>query len=194
MFARKQPSPPTRAEDLAAAERDYTESVALLTALERSGTIQGTDLTTLENHRKELARIQSERSATTLPALNSWKMRYDVLDGCGVDAESQTPTVFPHEHARNGPSRHELRFSACDLVKSVGLVELDPRKGGLDANARGSAGDGVSFSQPEERRANSVPRCEAPYVYRRPMLRAVDAIVGRKAKNGQLTLDFRRWQ
>ncbi len=64
MFARKQPPPPTRAEDLAAAERDYTESVALLTALERSGTIQGTDLTTLENHRKELARIRAERSAT----------------------------------------------------------------------------------------------------------------------------------
>ncbi len=64
LFARKQPAPPTRAEDLAAAERDYTESVALLTALERSGTIQGTDLTTLENHRKELARIRAERSAT----------------------------------------------------------------------------------------------------------------------------------
>ncbi len=64
-FARKQPFPPTRADDLAAAERDYTESVALLTALQGAGTIQGTDLTTLENHRKELARIQSERSATT---------------------------------------------------------------------------------------------------------------------------------
>ena len=63
-FARKQPFPPTRAEDLAAAERDYTESVALLTALQGAGTIQGTDVTTLENHRKELARIQSERSAT----------------------------------------------------------------------------------------------------------------------------------
>ena len=64
-FARKQPFPPTRADDLAAAERDYTESVALLTGLQRSGTIQGTDMTTLENHRKELARIQSERSSTS---------------------------------------------------------------------------------------------------------------------------------
>ena len=43
--------PPTRADDLAAAERDYTESVALLAALQESGSIQGTDLTTLENHR-----------------------------------------------------------------------------------------------------------------------------------------------
>ena len=64
-FARKHPFPPTRAEDLAAAERDYTESVALLTGLQGAGTIQGTDLTTLENHQKELARIQAERSATT---------------------------------------------------------------------------------------------------------------------------------
>ena len=63
-FARKQPFPPTRGEDLEAAERDYTESVALLTGLQRSGAIQGTDLTTLENHLKELARIRSERSAT----------------------------------------------------------------------------------------------------------------------------------
>ena len=67
IFARKQPSPPTRAEDLAAAERDYTESVALLTALQAAGTIQGTDVTTLENHRTQLARIQSERSATSSP-------------------------------------------------------------------------------------------------------------------------------
>jgi tetratricopeptide (TPR) repeat protein len=62
-FARK-PFSPTRPDDLAAAERDYTESVALLTGLQAAGTIQGTDVTTLENHRKELARIQSERSAT----------------------------------------------------------------------------------------------------------------------------------
>ena len=67
IFARRQPPPPTRAEDLAAAERDYTESVALLTALQDAGTIQGTDVTTLENHRTELARIQAERSATSSP-------------------------------------------------------------------------------------------------------------------------------
>jgi eukaryotic-like serine/threonine-protein kinase len=65
LFARKQPFPPTRAEDLAAAERDYTESVALLTGLQQSGTIQGTDLETLENHRKALDRIRSERSTTS---------------------------------------------------------------------------------------------------------------------------------
>ena len=61
-FARKLPFPSTRADDLAAAERDYAESVALLTKLQQSGAIQGTDVTTLENHRKELARIQSERA------------------------------------------------------------------------------------------------------------------------------------
>jgi non-specific serine/threonine protein kinase/serine/threonine-protein kinase len=61
-FARKRPFPPTRAEDLAAAERDYTESVALLTALQQAGNLQGTDLTTLENHRRELAAIRSERA------------------------------------------------------------------------------------------------------------------------------------
>ena len=41
MFARKVPALPTRAEDPAAAERDYTESVALLTALERSAPSRG---------------------------------------------------------------------------------------------------------------------------------------------------------
>jgi len=63
LFARKQPFPSTRADDLAAAERDYSESVALLAGLQQSGSIHGTDLTTLENHRTELARIRSERSA-----------------------------------------------------------------------------------------------------------------------------------
>jgi non-specific serine/threonine protein kinase/serine/threonine-protein kinase len=62
IFARKRPFPPTRAADLAAAERDYTESLALLEALNKAGTLQGTDLTTLENHRKELQKIRSERA------------------------------------------------------------------------------------------------------------------------------------
>jgi eukaryotic-like serine/threonine-protein kinase len=59
-FARR-PGAATRAEDLAAAERDYVEGVAILEALQKAGTIEGTDVTTLENGRKELERIRRER-------------------------------------------------------------------------------------------------------------------------------------
>jgi hypothetical protein len=52
-------------------------------------------------------------------------------------------------------SSHELCLSAPDLVKAVGSYT---RGGGLDANARGSVRDGVSFSQPEESGANSIHR------------------------------------
>lgn len=64
-FARKRSFPPRRAEDLAAAERDYAESTALLTTLQQAGNLQGTDLTTLENHRRELAAIRGERAGVS---------------------------------------------------------------------------------------------------------------------------------
>jgi hypothetical protein len=57
-FARL-PSAP-RKEDLARAERDYAEAVQILEALAAAGEIQGTDVTTLENARKELARIRTD--------------------------------------------------------------------------------------------------------------------------------------
>ena len=60
-FARRRPSPPTRAADLAAAERDYAESVALFTALKDAGAIQGTDLETLEANRRALDLVRVER-------------------------------------------------------------------------------------------------------------------------------------
>jgi non-specific serine/threonine protein kinase/serine/threonine-protein kinase len=61
-FARARPSPATRAADLAAAERDYAESVELLEALQRSGALGGTDLTTLESNRKALDGVRRERT------------------------------------------------------------------------------------------------------------------------------------
>jgi tetratricopeptide (TPR) repeat protein len=60
-FARRRPAPPTRAADLAAAERDYAESVALFTALKEAGAIQGTDLETLEANRRSLEVVRGER-------------------------------------------------------------------------------------------------------------------------------------
>jgi hypothetical protein len=61
-FARGRPvlSPP--AVDLEAAERDYAESVAIFTALQEAGAIQGTDLETLQNNRQQLAKVQAERA------------------------------------------------------------------------------------------------------------------------------------
>jgi hypothetical protein len=59
-FARDTPASPTRRSDLAAAERDYAEAVKLLTSLDQEGAIEGTDRETLENARKELARIREE--------------------------------------------------------------------------------------------------------------------------------------
>ena len=61
-FARARPAPSTRAADLEAAERDYAESVAIFTELQQAGSIQGTDLETLENNRKQLESVRAERS------------------------------------------------------------------------------------------------------------------------------------
>jgi tetratricopeptide (TPR) repeat protein len=47
-------------EDLAAAERDYAESVEILTKLQKENAIQGTDVQTLENNRAELEKIRKE--------------------------------------------------------------------------------------------------------------------------------------
>ena len=47
--------------DLAAAERDYVEAVDLLSALDKQGVIQGTDLETLRAARAELDRIRRQR-------------------------------------------------------------------------------------------------------------------------------------
>jgi eukaryotic-like serine/threonine-protein kinase len=63
LFARATTSP-TRADDLALAERDYAEAVALYTTLDQQGHIQGTDKTAFDNTRKELARIRAERGAS----------------------------------------------------------------------------------------------------------------------------------
>jgi tetratricopeptide (TPR) repeat protein len=52
---------PTRGLDLAAAERDYAESVAIFSELEKSGAIGGTDLETLANNRKALEQVRSRR-------------------------------------------------------------------------------------------------------------------------------------
>jgi hypothetical protein len=50
-----------RARDLASAERDYADAVQILEKLQHEKAIEGTDLTTLENARKELARIRQEQ-------------------------------------------------------------------------------------------------------------------------------------
>ena len=63
-FARARPSPPAAAADLAAAERDYAESVGLLEGLQRSGALGGTDIQTLDNNRKQLERVRSERGTS----------------------------------------------------------------------------------------------------------------------------------
>ena len=47
-------------DDLTAAEKDYGEGVDLLEALEKAGTIGGTDRDTLAAARKELARIRDQ--------------------------------------------------------------------------------------------------------------------------------------
>jgi tetratricopeptide (TPR) repeat protein/tRNA A-37 threonylcarbamoyl transferase component Bud32 len=61
-FTRRAAHRSSRAEDLEAAERDYAASVEIFSALEKSGAIQGTDLETLANNRKALARVRAERS------------------------------------------------------------------------------------------------------------------------------------
>jgi tetratricopeptide (TPR) repeat protein len=50
----------TRLQDLASAEKDYAEAVQILEKLQQEQAIEGTDVTTLENARKELARIRQE--------------------------------------------------------------------------------------------------------------------------------------
>jgi len=57
LFARSSRS---RAADLANAERDYAEAVQILEKLQQENAIEGTDVTTLENARKELGRIRQE--------------------------------------------------------------------------------------------------------------------------------------
>ena len=52
----------TRAADLAAAERDYAESVGIYTALRKAGSIEGSDLETLETNSKALERVRKELS------------------------------------------------------------------------------------------------------------------------------------
>jgi non-specific serine/threonine protein kinase/serine/threonine-protein kinase len=59
LFARSSKS---QAADWANAERDYAEAVQILEKLQQEGAIDGTDVTTLENARKELARIRQELS------------------------------------------------------------------------------------------------------------------------------------
>jgi non-specific serine/threonine protein kinase/serine/threonine-protein kinase len=56
------PASATRSADLAAAERDYRESVEIYTALQQAGSIEGSDLETLENNRKALDKVRSERA------------------------------------------------------------------------------------------------------------------------------------
>jgi eukaryotic-like serine/threonine-protein kinase len=60
-FARARASR-SRGEDLAAAERDYAESVEIYIALQKAGSIEGTDLETLENNRKALEGVRKERA------------------------------------------------------------------------------------------------------------------------------------
>jgi hypothetical protein len=58
------PPSQTRAADLANAERDYAEALQILEKLHQEGVIEGTDMATLENARKELARIREARART----------------------------------------------------------------------------------------------------------------------------------
>jgi tetratricopeptide (TPR) repeat protein len=59
MFARAGGSP-TRRADLLAAERDYQAAVDVLSALQREGAIDGTDLTSLEDARRQLTAVRQE--------------------------------------------------------------------------------------------------------------------------------------
>jgi eukaryotic-like serine/threonine-protein kinase len=51
----------TAADDLAKAERDYAEAVQVMEKLQQENVIEGTDITTLENMRKELAKIRKRK-------------------------------------------------------------------------------------------------------------------------------------
>jgi eukaryotic-like serine/threonine-protein kinase len=58
----KSPATATPAADLAAAERDYAESVGIYTALREAGSIEGSDLETLDTNRKALDNVRKELS------------------------------------------------------------------------------------------------------------------------------------
>ena len=51
-----------RGADLAAAERDYAESVEIYAALRRAGSIEGSDLETLDTNSRALERVRKELS------------------------------------------------------------------------------------------------------------------------------------
>ena len=51
-----------RGADLASAERDYAESVEIYTALRQAGSIEGSDLETLQTNSKALERVRKELS------------------------------------------------------------------------------------------------------------------------------------
>jgi hypothetical protein len=57
-----QPAGGKRAADLGAAERDDAESVGIYTALRQAGSIEGSDLETLETNSKALERVRKELS------------------------------------------------------------------------------------------------------------------------------------
>jgi eukaryotic-like serine/threonine-protein kinase len=59
-LARRPSASGTRADDLAAAERDYAAAIDLLTKLQQEGFIDGTDVETLDNAREALARVRAE--------------------------------------------------------------------------------------------------------------------------------------
>jgi hypothetical protein len=58
----KPPATPRRAADLAAAGRDYAESVGIYTALREAGPIEGSDMETLDTNRKALDNVAKELS------------------------------------------------------------------------------------------------------------------------------------
>jgi non-specific serine/threonine protein kinase/serine/threonine-protein kinase len=62
LLARRRVAGSTPAADLASAERDYAEAMAIMEGLHAQGLLHGTDLETLENGRKELERIRRERA------------------------------------------------------------------------------------------------------------------------------------
>ena len=65
LLARRRVPGSTPAADFDMAERDYAEAMSVMEGLHAKGLLHGTDLETLENGRKELARIREERAAAT---------------------------------------------------------------------------------------------------------------------------------
>jgi non-specific serine/threonine protein kinase/serine/threonine-protein kinase len=62
-LARRPSATATRADDRAAAERDYAEAIELLTKLQQEGFIDGTDVETMDKAREALARVRAERKS-----------------------------------------------------------------------------------------------------------------------------------